>query len=204
MNQLPPIVLECPECGEKYLISRNSLSPSENAILFSDGYYFDEINWRTPYIIGCVTCDLGFFPENGKIIAEPDWDEFNEKWSQIKKAEPPTAGSLALELRIRKTMERKVELALRKEFWYSGLHTEAGRMLLIKNEKFKKYWNNSLILLEELLSEENEEIMIKAEINRQLGQIDRCIELLRNHNNLLANQLRTEAQKQNLQIFELS
>ena len=112
MEHLPPIVLECPECGEKYLVSRYSNLPSEKAILFSDGFFIDDLNWRTPLIIGCVTCELGFFPQNGKIVAEPDWDEFYTVWSEIKKAQPPTPGALALELRARKKMTLFEEVAL--------------------------------------------------------------------------------------------
>lgn len=180
MNQLPPIVLECPECGEKYLISRESYTPSENAVIYSDGFYIDSENWRTPFIIGCVTCELGFFPESGKIIAEPDsWEDFNENWAHIKKAEPPTAGSLALELRARKNMQLTAELALRKEFWYAGNHSETGRLLMAKNEKFKNFWLESLSKLEHSLSVTNdEELLLKAEINRQLGNFDVTLELL--------------------------
>lgn len=205
MDHLPPIVLECPECGEKYLISRNSTTPFEQATTFSDGFYIDEINWRTPLIIGCVTCELGFFPQCGKIIAEPDWKEFHEKWSHLKKAEPPTAGSLAIELRIRKNMEPEVEKALRREFWYAGSHSENGRKLMLKNEKFKKYWNESLIKLEELLSADlKEEVILKAEINRQLRKFDQCFKLLKNDNSQLAAQIKTQAQDKNSIIFQFS
>lgn len=192
--QQPPIVLECPECGEKYLIFRESYTPSENATLFSDGYFIDDLNWRTPKIIGCVTCELGFFPEKGKIIAEPGWDEFHEKWTHIKKAEPPTAGSLALELRARKNIDPIAELAIRLEFWYSGNHSETGRLLLAKNEKFRIFWNESLIRLEELLSPNLEDqLLVKAEINRQLKNFDQCISLLSENKHPLGQSIQLKA-----------
>lgn len=203
MNQLPPIVVECPECGEKYLISRESYTPSENATVYSDGYFMDSVNWRTPFIIGCVTCELGFFPENGKVIAEPaTWEEFNENWAHIKKAEPPTAGSLALELRARKNMEHDAELALRKEFWYSGNHSETGRMLMEKNPKFKKFWMESLEKLENLLSATDErERLLKAEINRQLGNFDRVIQLLSDREQSFAKEIIEKASKEETSLF---
>jgi hypothetical protein len=77
MQQLP-IVIECPTCGEQYIISRLANNPSEHAVWYSDGYFLDKEIWRTPSIIGCVTCELGFFPENGKRIDVPDWDTFSE------------------------------------------------------------------------------------------------------------------------------
>ena len=204
MQQLPPIVLECPECGEKYLISRDSYSPSEQAIIYSDGFFFDETNWRTPYIIGCVTCELGFFPENGKIIAKPDWDEFHEEWSQVKKAEPPTAGSLALELRARKKMSRSEELALRTEFWYSGLHAETGRLLMSKNKKFKQFWEDSLDKLEAILTTDNaKDLLLKAEINRQLGRFSTSIDLLNKLEDPIAKQIVENARKQNSALFKI-
>lgn len=198
-----PIVLECPECGEQYLISENESGPSDSAVVYSDGYYIDDVNWRTPGIIGCVTCELGFEPGEGKIVDKPDWDTFIEKWSQLKKAEPPTAGALALELRVRKKMDRNFEIALRTEFWYAAIHTETGRLLMSKNKKFKEYWIDSLHKLEALLSEESE-IVLKAEINRQLGNFDTCIKLLENQKDLVSIQIIEKAKEQNVEVFVLN
>lgn len=203
--QQPPIVIECPECGEKYLLSPNSTTPSNNATIYSDGFYIDELNWRTPAIIGCVTCELGFFPEKGKIIAKPSWTEYNEIWAHLKKAEPPTAGSLALELRARKNMLVNEELSLRLEFWYSGNHSETGRILMSKNEKFRNFWIESLSRLKEILTTENEvNVMLKAEIFRQLGNFNSCIELLKNNSNPFALLIAEQAQKSNSAIFSIS
>lgn len=204
MQNLPPIVLECPECGEQYLISRESYTPSEEATLFSDGYFIDNENWRTPEIIGCVTCELGFFRSCGKLVAEPDWDEFQEKWSKLKKAEPPTAGSLALELRARKNMTLEVEKALRKEFWYSGNHTETGRMLMSKNKKFKTYWNESLEKYVELLSDSEEDLHLKAECHRQLGNFELCIQLISHSNSALAKAIVAKAEQKDSKVFQLN
>lgn len=199
----PPIVIECPVCGEKYLVSRKANSPSEQATRYSDGYYTDIHNWRTPEIIGCVTCDLGFFPENGKIIALPNWTEFNEQWSHLKKAESPTAGSLVLDLRARKQIDLQQELPIRKEFWYASNHTETGRILLRKNEKFKLFYTESLMRLEQIIGTETENaLLLKAEINRQLGNFDTCITLLAGNKSLLALSITDRAQKGIPNVFE--
>jgi hypothetical protein len=202
---LPPIILECPECGEKYLVSNESNLLSEKAILFSDGFYFDEQIWRTPGIIGCVTCELGFFPQKGKIIAKPDWEEYYQYWSHLKKAEPPTAGALALELRTRRNMNIETEKIIRKEFWYAANHTEPGRALMANNEKFRNYWISSLIRYEEILDSENpDEIIIKAEINRNLGRFETCISLLEGISGVLPDEIKQEALKGNCSIFQLN
>jgi hypothetical protein len=204
MDKLPPIVIECPECGERYLISRESSTPSEEATVFSDGFFIDETNWRTPAIIGCVTCELGFFPNKGKLIAEPDWDEFNSKWSHIKKVEPPTAGSLALELRARKNMEPFAELAIRKEFWYAGIHAETGRMLMEKNEKFRNFWIDSRNKLEALITTNDEEsILMKAEIRRQTGRFESCMALLAGMDCTRARSIMEQAALKNTALFQL-
>lgn len=205
MSKLPPIVIECPECGERYLISRDSNQPSEEALVFSDGYFFDERNWRTPAIIGCVTCELGFFPHKGKVIATPDWDEFNANWSHIKKVEAPTAGSLALELRARKNMDPEAELAIRKEFWYAALHTETGRLLMGKNEKFRNFWTDSRDKLFALLSGNTPEfLLLKAEIKRQAGCFEECLKLLSGLNTPWALSIKEQASLKNPLLFQLN
>jgi hypothetical protein len=201
---LPPIVLECPECGEKYLVTNELNLPSEKATLFSDGFYIDEQTWRTPGIIGCVTCELGFFPQKGKIIATPDRDEFYQKWATIKKAEPPSAGALALELRSRRNMNVETEKIIRKEFWYAANHSETGRILMANNEKFRNFWMNSLIRYEELLDFDNpEQRIIKAEINRNLSRFEICLSLLEGVSGILPEAIRKEAFKGNYTVFQL-
>jgi hypothetical protein len=175
----PPIVLECPTCGEKYLVSRDTFVPSEKTIRYSDGYFTDELNWRTPGIIGCVTCELGFLPEKGKVVVTPDWDDFYQNWSHLTQAHPPAPGALALELRARRNMDTETEIIIRKEFWYSANHTETGRALMANNVKFKNYWIASLERFEELLDLNNpDERLLKAEVNRQLGRFELCIEII--------------------------
>lgn len=201
---LPPLVVECPSCGERYLISRDPYIPSGKSTLFSDGYYTDEYSWRTPGIVGCITCELGFLPRDGKVIATPDWDDFYKNWSHLKQAQPPTAGALVLELRSKRNIEPFTEKAIRKELWYSALHTETGRALLTNNPKFKNFWLSSLVRLEELLDIlENDERLIKAEVNRQLGQFEQCLDLIDTMQGKLADTIKAEAGKRNSLLVEV-
>lgn len=200
MTQQPPIVIECPECGEKYLIFEGQVSFSEQALRFTDGYVSDQLAWRTPGIIGCVTCELGFFPEKGKLVARPTWDEFSQNWCHLKKAEPPSAGSLAIELRVRKNMTREIELTLRRELWYAANHTENGRLLLEKNARFKAFYLESLQNMQRILDETNEEELLeKAEILRQLEQFDMAQNLLQVHKSSWAEAIKTQCLLQNNQ-----
>lgn len=201
MQRLPPIVVECPSCGERYLVSREPFESSGKTILFSDGFYTDEFNWRTPEIIGCVTCELGFLPQTGKIIASPDWDDFYQNWAHLKQALPPTTGALVLELRARRNMEPHVEKAIRKELWYSSLHTEAGRALMANNVKFKNFWLSSLEKFEDLLTtDSDEERLLKAEVNRQLGRFNHSLALIGQLQGLLPDTIKAEALKGNTMV----
>ncbi|MCF8361961.1 MAG: hypothetical protein K9G70_04985 [Prolixibacteraceae bacterium] len=176
-------VLECPECGEQYIISAPADSPSETATLFSDGFFIEDGNthWRTPLIIGCVTCELGFMPEKGKQIATGSLDELLEKFPDIKKAMPPTAGTLVLDLRSRMKMETDEETAIRREFWYAARHTEKGQGLLQRNNKFKDFYNQNIEKLIEIMPAKNEHgLLIKAELFRQTGRFQEAIEMLYN------------------------
>jgi len=202
MNSLAPIVIECPTCGEKYLLSRNL--PSEKATFFSDGFFIDEENWRTPGLIACVTCELGFYSENGKIVAEPDWNDFQKYWSHLKKAEAPSASALILELRTRRKMDLKQEKIIRQELWYSVNHTEMAQRLIAQNPRFQAFCIDNLHRLENLFSEENlEELLLKAELNRQLGNSEKCIDLLISEKSSLANRIREAAFNKEDQIFQI-
>lgn len=204
MTQQPPVVIECPECGEKYLIFEGQVPFSDQAIRYTDGFISDQQAWRTPGIIGCVTCELGFFPEKGKLVARPTWDEFNQNWSHLKKAEPPSAGSLAIELRVRKNMTRIEEMTLRCEFWYATNHTENGRLLKTQNPRFKEFYIESIQCLGRMLDENNErEILLKAEILRQLSQFDEALRLLQATDSVWSNALKELCLLQNNKITTL-
>lgn len=203
-DNFPPLVLECPECGERYLIPNPKNKPSESRTVFSDGFFFDEYQWRVPSIIGCVTCELGFFPENGKLIAEPTLDEYNEKWLDTKRAQAPSAGTLALELRVRKCLPVDKELTIRKELWYAGNHTEVGKEMLQKNQRFSQFWLDSLIKLEKLLPQTDvDNLIMKAEINRQFGFFEESISFLADTDNSIGQKIIAEALLQNRKPFIL-
>ncbi|MBN2263294.1 MAG: hypothetical protein JW735_10295 [Prolixibacteraceae bacterium] len=203
-DNFPPLVLECPECGERYLIPNPKNKPSESRTVFSDGFFFDEYQWRVPLIIGCVTCELGFFPENGKLIAAPTIDEYNEKWLDTKKAQPPSAGALALELRVRKNLPYDKEIAIRKELWYAGKHTETGRKMIQNNQRFNQFWLESLNQLEKMLPQTDADILLlKAEINRHLGFYDKTISLLANTKNVIGKEIIARALLENRMPFIL-
>ncbi|HKK80816.1 MAG TPA: hypothetical protein VJ909_01125 [Prolixibacteraceae bacterium] len=206
-KETPPAyaVLECPECGEQYIISAPTDSPSETAILFSDGFYIenDDMHWRTPLIIGCITCELGFRPEKGKQVATGTFDELLEKFPGIKKAIPPAAGTLVLDLRARMKMEASEEVAIRREFWYAAQHTDKGRALLQRNKKFGVFYIQNLSKLIEIISTKNEaELLIKAELLRQSEKYNEAILMLQNITSEKARQIEERANAKDSDVFQ--
>ncbi|MBN1767443.1 MAG: hypothetical protein JXR50_13200 [Prolixibacteraceae bacterium] len=194
-------VLECPECGEQYIVSPRGNLPSEAATLFSDGFFIenDDSNWRTPLIIGCVTCELGFMPQAGKVIAKGSLYELLEKYPGIKKATPPTAGALVLDLRARTKISESEEIAIRRELWYAALHTEKGRALLQCNKKFVAFFHQNLMRLINRVSD----TLLQAEIYRQTGAFDQCLDLLQNDSETMAKQIGQQANAKNSMVFQI-
>jgi hypothetical protein len=200
-------VLECPECGEQYIISAATDSPSETATLFSDGFYTENVDtrWRTPLIIGCVTCELGFMPEKGKQIATGTLDELLEKFPAIKKAMPPAAGTLVLDLRARKNMETVEETAIRREFWYAALHTEKGQGLLQRNKKFKAFYNQNIEKLIEIIPTKNDAgLLLKGELLRQNGCFDKALAVLQKTRSEHARQIEKKARANETNTFQMN
>lgn len=202
MTEEMPVVIECPSCGERYLIWAAMSELQQGTTYYSDGYFTSDNKWRTPEIIGCVTCELGFTPQNGKIIATPNREEFLKNWSHLKPAQPPTTGALVLELRARKNMDTTMKKVLRKELWYSTSHTTAGKNLLENNAKFRNFWNESIVRLESLFDcSKPDEVLLKAEINRQLGRFDQSLELLSSENGNVAEAIRNASLDKNSALF---
>lgn len=194
-------VLECPECGEQYIVSPRGNFPSETATLFSDGFFIEngDMHWRTPLIIGCVTCELGFMPRDGKVIAKGSLHELLEKFPGIKKATPPAAGALVLDLRARTKISESEEMAIRRELWHATLHTEKGRALLQRNKKFVAFFHQNLLRLINNVSD----TLLQAEIYRQTGAFDQCLDLLQNETDTTAKQIGQQAKAKNSMVFQV-
>ena len=95
-----------------------------------------------------------------------------------------------------------MEKILRKELWYSTSHTTAGKNLLENNAKFRNFWNESIVRLESLFDcSKPDEVLLKAEINRQLGRFDQSLELLSSENGNVAEAIRNASLDKNSALF---
>ena len=97
---------------------------------------------------------------------------------------------------------------MRKLFWYLGSHNLSGDELLINDYHFKIDWLDNLEFFEALLDEQYpEEILLKAEANRQLGRFERALELVnlapQTDDKRLINKLRKKIKRQNTELFEV-
>ena len=78
-----------------------------------------------------------------------------------------------------------------------------SNIIFQKNEKFRKFWTESLIRLNEIMPLTDEKsVLLKADINRQLGLFQNSIDLLKGIENPLASQISEYALKGITEVFK--
>jgi hypothetical protein len=194
------IIFECPFCC--VTLKKNIQIPDagEDAVHFSDGYSEFEDGTHASRIVQCPACNEVFFYDT--LDTQP---LCNPKEICVDIVEPTIDRVFELLKNTKANPEQ--ELYLRKEIWYYGTHHPEGSNEILNNPDFKNHWLDNLEILETLFNEsDNDQLLLKAEANRHLGRLSRCLELLEKYTGdkdiKYIRTIRKKVSKGNTEVFE--
>ncbi|MCK9205637.1 MAG: hypothetical protein M0P66_00860 [Salinivirgaceae bacterium] len=194
--QLQTVSFECPFCCVT-LKKGVSINIAESP-QFSDGFSSDSAIHR---LVQCPVCNEVFFYDGLEIKSSTDPNDIC-----VNTIEPGI--DRYFELLKNTDLSDEQQLYLRKEIWYMGNHHPDVSDEVLNNYDFKTQWLDNLEALEKLLSEDDQEqMLLKAEVNRHLGRTTRCIELLDLYKGerdpKFVKTIRKKARKGNTEVFEI-
>lgn len=204
----PNIVYKCPNCGN--LLTKGSLMSGNTlgAKIFSDGKRVASMLPEFPNLTKCKKCDTIFWLSKTKEIGTFLGDKENSQW---KKAD--TAMFLEIEdyfnAIIKGIFENKdEELFIRQRIWWSYNDRIREGQEIFNDESDELRWIENIQKLKTLLdqSDINQRIML-AEINRNLGDFESCIEIIKTIDNDKLNWLKEkfikECEQKNRWVIQL-
>ena len=207
----PTTIISCPHCGQyvkrKSLISGNTFGPK----LWSDGKRIAPMLPEFPSLVLCKKCNHFYWIKDAKevekvnefVLIEADDQPENEKWKNINYVEFPTFHQYIKAL---ETISE--ERFLRMNMWWSfNDYIRIGHENKITPD-MQKLNTENLILLLTLLNEANEnDLLMKAEVLRNLGRFEESRHLLNKVESPdlieVKEKFLAEINKQNKQVFQL-
>ena len=166
MNPSGYQLFECPKCSAKLKTKNEDTEPPQHTVYFSDGFISGSNHSFPLLFVECPICHDGIF------IADQSVQESNNSLVNDSFETGFPSPHLILEALLKpENHERERQIYLRKQFWYLGTHNLFGDELLINDYHFKNDWLDNLEFLESLLDENRpDEVLLKIEVNRQLGR----------------------------------
>jgi uncharacterized protein (DUF2225 family) len=200
----PTIIIECPYCGQ-YAKKRTIISGNTfGAKLWSDGKRITPMLPEFPSLVVCKKCGQFYMVKDAKKVDEvAAFSENNDKWRNIDYIEFPTFHQYFKALG-----SIKDEKFIRISIWWSF------------NDYFRESHENDITPVMQNLNTENlyallkildeakkDELLMKAEVLRNLEQFEESRQLLSRINNAELNWVKdkflVEINNQNKQVFQL-
>ena len=174
----PEIIYQCPNCENLLSLGRLMTANTYGAKLYSDGKNIAPMFPDIPEITKCPICEGIFWLKNQMEIGERNlWDEESE-WKDVKRAEFLTIYDCQSALENKIYESKDDEVYLRQKLWWGFNDRVRNNEPIYKGEKDKKLWLENINKLLELLDiEELEEKIMIAELFRNLGEFQKCIEI---------------------------
>lgn len=177
LTQGPTIIRQCPGCTNtlaQFTIGSGNLLRAE---FWTDGFRRAPMSPMLPALVKCPHCQKLFWIEDAKKLAQRmgSRDE-GDPWRNAKEPLEPVESEYLVAAEAA-NISRARELYARQRAWWLANDPARG------DPKQKAEWTEArkknLNRLAALLDESKErELIAKAEIARELGEFDRCLQLL--------------------------
>jgi len=215
-----PTIYKCPSCGKKMQMTNWTSYTVSSSKSFSDGYIKESgicCPFFTPDLAKCPHCKKLFFRDNVK-----DAETVNFYANKVKaEIEDPVINDLIDAVKNRQFKKWQEEKALREDLW-RGLNRgyeydeSGGSEFKIRQDNCAALLKLTEKTLKEMQLEKNINkysssdrencIFMLAELNRNLGKFEKCMELLKELGSKwswLKKQFAWECKAKNLFTFEL-
>lgn len=206
----PNYVYKCPNCGN--LLTKGSLMSGNTfgAKIFSDGKRIAPMLPEFPNLTKCKKCNTIFWLSKLKEIGTYEWgDHKNSKWQNVDKSEFLEIDDYFKAVETSIAENKNEELFIRQRIWWTYNDRIRNGQNIFNDEDDELRWKENVKNLLNLLdqSDLNQKIMI-AEINRNFGDFENCINIIESIDNdelkWLKEKFANECKRKNKWVVELN
>ena len=206
----PDLVYKCPHCGD-FLITGSLLSGNTfGSILYSDGKQYAPMLPTFPDLTVCRNCDRFLRLSDSEEVASLDFVEINEtKWATAQRADFLSIADCSRALDSGYPKDREEEIEIRRLMWWTyNDRVRDGKELFTNQEDESRWKENLLQFLKILDPSDTEQLIMMAEIYRNLGEFDRSVSTINKLQNeelyFIRDILLIECKKRNSSVVELN
>lgn len=176
----PNYVYKCPDCGN--LLTRGSLRSGNTfgAKIYSDGKWIAPMLPEFPDLTKCRKCESIFWLSKLKELGTYRWDDdINSAWKNADKAHFLHTDDYFRALNEGLAKDKELEFFIRQRIWWSYNDRNRNGKEIFKNEEDELRWQANLNQLFSLLdmTDLTQRIMA-AEIHRNLGEFENCVNII--------------------------
>jgi hypothetical protein len=173
-------VYQCPKCDQ--LLSKRSLMSGNTfgSIMYSDGKSVSPMMPEFPRLTKCKKCNTLFWIEKAKEVGTYEWHEKeNKKWRNVDEAQFLSIYEYFTALKQKIYTSKEEEIFIRIRIWWEFNDRMRNNDKIFNDDADKALWQDNVNNLLSLLNKKdfNEQIMI-AELNRNLGNFELCMEII--------------------------
>jgi len=210
MNYGDDYVYKCPKCNN--LLKNHSLLSGNTfgSTLYSDGKTIAPMLPKFPNLTKCIKCDTILWLSEMEVLGFCNaWDEnLDKEWNNAEYVDFLDISDLVRFLELDTVQNnREKELIVRQEIWWTfNDRVRAGKKIFAKETDELLWKQNCQRFLELLDTTDINERVMAAELYRNLGEFDKCMEILStlgNEFDWIVEKFKIECEKHNTLLIIL-
>lgn len=206
----PDYIYQCPHCGNflarESLISGNTV----DAKFYSDGRRIAPMLPRFPNLVKCKKCNNFLWLNKMKEVGTRDrWKSQDSEWQNVSRVAFLGIDDYFGALECGMASDKMDEIYIRGEIWWAyNDRLRKGEKIFI-SERDQQRWRENCIQLMKLFDDSNEQQrLIIAEINRNLGNFEECENIMSTINDddlkWVKEKILSECLKRNQWVIQLN
>jgi len=181
----PNLIYKCPNC-DNILQNQSLLSGNTfDCKIYSDGKRIYPMLPEFPDLTKCKKCKHIFWLSKTNEIGSYNWgDENNLLWQNADKAEFLTIDEYFMALALNVAKDKSGEFYIRQRIWWSFNDRVRNGKVLYNSEEEKTRWESNINGLIKILDPDDvSQLIMIAELNRNLGNFEICLTIIESLDN---------------------
>lgn len=206
----PNYVYKCPNCGNLLKVGSLMSGNTFDAEIFSDGKIITPMLPDYPNLTKCKKCELIFWLSKLTEIGTFEWGiDSDLEWQNADEAEFLEIDDYYNAIKKGIAENTDEELFIRQQLWWKYNDRIRSGNKIFQNEDDESRWTENITILRTLLDQTdiNQRIML-AEISRNLGDFENCLNIIQDIEDDELNWLKeiytTECAKKNRWVIKLN
>lgn len=168
-----PLIIKCPNCNKAYTQTNLTSGNTFGGVFWSDGSFFAPMLPELPVFTRCTACETIFNIQSAPNREADQWQEAEK----LPNTELLEENDLVYALENKIYINKDEEIYLRKKLWWK-LNHHPWKQEKPESIESSLYKHNNEALIALLDTSDDDQLLMQAELHRNLGNFDTCLNLI--------------------------